>query len=339
MKHEIEMYDHYVAVDWAKDNMAIARMTAKLNKITVLESPSDIGNLKAYLSQLQGSIVLTVEETTTAQWLYTELKNVVARLVICDPYRNRLLSEGPKTDKIDATKLVQLLKANLLKEVYHTADEFLYLRRIVSGYEDLVKAGVRLQNQRYSLLMASGTKSTRGATLENPMEQFVLARLDRQIETYNQNKKEYESQFRIIGKKHKQILNLRTLPGIDWINAAKIVSQVVTPFRFSSKGDYLCYCGLVKLDRISGGRSYGKKSPRYSRVLKEVYKMAAWSSILHDGPLNDYYNQLITEKNYPEHQARHVLARRLAILSLGILRNGTKFDPKKRGADNELKSQ
>ncbi|GAI02574.1 unnamed protein product, partial [marine sediment metagenome] len=32
---------------------------------------------------------------------------------------------------------------------YHSTDKFLYLRRVVSGYEDLVKSGVRLKNQRY----------------------------------------------------------------------------------------------------------------------------------------------------------------------------------------------
>ena len=67
---------------------------------------------------MKGSICLTIEETTTSQWLYTELKDCVEKLVICDPYRNRLLSEGAKTDKIDAEKLVKLLKADLLKEVF-----------------------------------------------------------------------------------------------------------------------------------------------------------------------------------------------------------------------------
>ena len=59
-----------------------------------------------------------VEETTTSQWLYTELRDYVDRMVICDPYRNKLLNDGPKTDKIDAAKLVHLLKAGLIKEVY-----------------------------------------------------------------------------------------------------------------------------------------------------------------------------------------------------------------------------
>ena len=61
-----------------------------------------------------------------------------------------------KNDKIDATKLVHLLKANMVKEVYHSGEEVIYLRKLVSGYEDLVKSAVRLKNQRSALFCAEG---------------------------------------------------------------------------------------------------------------------------------------------------------------------------------------
>ncbi len=126
------IYDHYIAIDWSIKNMAIARMTKKSNKITVIDVPSDIVEFQGYLKNLQGTKILAIEETTTSQWLYTELEDYVDRMVICDPHRNKLLSEGAKTDKIDATKLVQLLKAGLMKEVYHSAEKFIYVRRVVS---------------------------------------------------------------------------------------------------------------------------------------------------------------------------------------------------------------
>ncbi|MFC1533095.1 hypothetical protein ACFL7M_07010 [Thermodesulfobacteriota bacterium] len=50
------------------------------------------------------------------------MKEYADRILICDPNRNKLLNEGPKTDKIDATKLVQLLKARLMEEVYQSTD-------------------------------------------------------------------------------------------------------------------------------------------------------------------------------------------------------------------------
>ncbi len=184
------IYDHYIAIDWSIKNMAIARMTKKSNKITVVDVPSDVVEVQTYLENLNGSKILAIEETTTSQWLYTELKDYVDKIIICDPYRNRLLNEGAKTDKIDASKLVQLLKAGLMKEVYHSGDKFLYLRKIVSGYEDLVKAGVRLKNQKYSLLRACGKSGDEkeDIKLNTKEEQFVLKSLDRQIDAYEEER-------------------------------------------------------------------------------------------------------------------------------------------------------
>jgi hypothetical protein len=123
----MDQYDHYIGVDWAQKNMAIARMT-KCAKITsVIDVPADISELKLYLKKLSGKKILTIEETTTSQWLYTELKSRVDETLVCDPYRNKLLNDGPSNDKADATKLVQLLKAGLLKPVYHSGEEFIYL--------------------------------------------------------------------------------------------------------------------------------------------------------------------------------------------------------------------
>jgi transposase len=326
------IYDHYIAIDWSIKNMAIARMTKKSNKITAIDVPSDIEDLQAYLKNLRGNKILAIEETTTSQWLYTELKEYVDRILICDPNRNKLLNEGPKTDKIDATKLVQLLKAGLMKEVYHSTDKFLYLRRIVSGYEDLVKAGVRLKNQRYALLRACGKSGDEkiGSTLDSQGEQFVLKCLDRQIEAYEEEKKGYEKEFEKLARIHPEIKHQKSLPGIGVINAVKIVARVVTPYRFADKGHYLSYTGLIKLEKTSGGRSYGKKNPRYSRQLKSVYKSGVLAAIQGNNPINDYYEHLIQEDGYPEHNARQKACRRLAILSLGVFKSGVKYQPYRR---------
>lgn len=139
------MYDHYIAIDWAQANMAIARLPKKNNLPSIVEGRSDISDLKAYLKNLRGKKILTFEETTGSLWLNTELSPYVDKVVVCDPTRNRFLSEGAKTDKIDAIKLVTLLKNDLLKEVYQPSSDFANLRQLVSHYEDVVKAGVRVK--------------------------------------------------------------------------------------------------------------------------------------------------------------------------------------------------
>lgn len=333
------IYDHYIAIDWSIKNMAIARMTKQSNKISIIDNPSDIVDLQVYLKNLAGSKILAIEETTTSQWLYTELKDYVDKLIICDPFRNKLLNEGAKTDKIDATKLVQLLKAGLMKEVYHSGDKFLYLRRLVSGYEDLVKAGVRLKNQRYSLLRSCGKDGyeEEGIKLKHKSEQFVIECLDKQIKFYEEGKKEYEKEFTLLNKKYKEIRHQKSLPGIGLIGAVKIAARVVTPHRFVDKGHYLSYCGLIKLEKMSGGRSYGKKNPRYSRELKSVYKTSVLACIGGNNPINNYYEYLIREKKYPEHNARNKACRRLAILSLGVFKSGDKFKIYRR--ENTIENQ
>jgi len=131
--------------------MAIARMTKESSSAKVINVPSSVKELQIFLSRLKGGKILTFEETSTSQWLYVELKDYVDEIVVCDPYRNHLLSDGPKTDELDAAKLVKLLKEGFLKPVFHSADEFIYLRKLVSGHEDMIKAGVRLKNQRSAL--------------------------------------------------------------------------------------------------------------------------------------------------------------------------------------------
>jgi hypothetical protein len=310
--------------------MAIARMTARSPKIDVIDVPTDLKELQIYLSRLKGKKTLTFEETTCSQWLYTELKEHVDEILVCDPYRNHLLKEGPKSDKIDASKMVQLLRAGLLKPVFHSGDQFIYLRKLVSGYIDLVKSGVRLKNQRAALFRGNGILPGKSSKLEHPAEQFVLEGLDRSIKSFAEEKKRYEGEISKLSKKHKILRNLQSIPGIGEIGAIKIASRVVDPGRFDSKGDFLSYCGLIRLEKMSGGRSYGKKSSRYCPLLKDVFKFAALNASQDrtNTSFKHYYEYLTQEKNYPTHNARNSVARRIAILTWGVLKSGKPFQPK-----------
>jgi len=107
---------HYIALDWSKVNFALASIRDTGTKFNVVEHPPDLKILKQCLKQLPGKNILTIEETTTAQWLYVELKDYVDKILICEPFHNSLLKSGPKNDKIDARKLCTLLRNGSLKE-------------------------------------------------------------------------------------------------------------------------------------------------------------------------------------------------------------------------------
>lgn len=323
-------YDQYIAIDWSMKVMAIARMTPTRREPMVIERPADVKELRLYLSHLQGSKVITIEETTSAHWLYLQLRAYVDRIIVCDPYRNRLLSDGPKTDKIDAAKLCVLLRAGLLKEVFHRDDELYRLRRLVSAYEDLVKAGVRALNQRAAVARAEGflDESSRRPTdvpKETPLH-FVLEHLDKTIALYDTTKAEYEHQFETLCRKNTSLKALDKLHGIGIIGAVKILAYVVDAWRFPTAGHYLSYCGLVNLVKESGQRSYGQRSPRHNHALKAVYKTAAIAALCGQNPIREYYEYLLSN-GVAEHNARNGVARYIAKVSYGMLKHGTEYQP------------
>ena len=324
------MFDHYIAVDWAQNNMAIAKMTKESSAVKVINVASSVKELQIYLSRLKGKKVLTFEETTTSQWLYVELKSYVDEILVCDPYRNHLLSDGPKTDELDAVKLVQLLKGDFLKPVFHSADEFIYLRKLISGYEDVIKAGVRLKNQRAALFRAQG-KDKSQKNLTQKSENFVLEGVERGIEAYEREKARYEAEMDKQRRKHLMIRNLDRIFGIGVIGAVKIVARVVDARRFEDRGNWLSYCGLVRQEKISGGRSYGWKGSRYCRTLKGVFKTAALSVIVAGSKncFNNYYKFLLDKKHYSEHNARHAVARKIATIAWAMMKSGKPFDSEK----------
>lgn len=311
-------YDQYVALDWSLKIMAIAHMSRRDQTPRVFERPASLKDLKAYLGSLKGRVILTFEESGFAHWLYLELLDEVDRIVICDPFKNKLLHHGPKTDKIDARKLCQLLRAGLLTEVFHSTSALYELRLLVSAYDDVVRSGVRLLNQQAALRL---THRDTGKTAS-----FIGGFLKENIDLYRKTKEQYERRFRASARRNSLVRFQRQLPGIGTLGAVKIVACVVDARRFPNTGKYFSYCGLIKHEKLSGGRSYGRRKPRYSRMLKSVYKTAALAAINGKNPIREYYDSLLAQ-GVAEHNARHAVARYIARTSLGMLKSRTRYEP------------
>jgi transposase len=312
------VYDHYVAIDWSLKTMAVAHFSRRSQVPQVFERPTDLRELRSYLGSLKGTTIITLEESPAAHWLYIELTDDVDRILVCDPFKNRLLSDGPKNDKIDARKLCILLRAGLLTEVFHSDSALYDLRLLVNGYEDAVRSGVRVLNQKKAL--------TRGHRDQNSSAALVDGMLKDHIDLYHRTKAQYERRFRELARKNQLIRFQKDVHGIGVIGAVKIVACVVDARRFPSAGKYLSYCGLVKLEKLSGGRSYGWRKARYSRTLKSVYKTAAVVALMGKNPLREYYDYVVSS-GVAEHNARHAVARYIARISYGMLKSGTRYEP------------
>jgi transposase len=109
----------YIGLDVHKEAIATAVLNGagKLVMESIIETKA--ATLVQLLQGLRGELHVTLEEGAGAAWLYDVLKPHVHELVVCNPRRNALLKEGSKSDKVDARKLAELLRAGMLRPVYH----------------------------------------------------------------------------------------------------------------------------------------------------------------------------------------------------------------------------
>ncbi len=323
-----ELYDHYVAIDWSMSVLAIARMrNNSINPKVKKDLPAKLIIIKQYLKQLKGRIILTIEETTGAQWLYVELKDFVDKIIICDPHRNALLKEGPKNDPKDAADLCRLLRAGLLKEVYHSNDENYKIRKLVSSYEDLIKAGVRAKNQLSAIYRGYGLNYKKDKlNVDDEYIKYIIEEKLRAIELYENEKKQYIKFFKKLKKQNKTIKNLTEVSGINVILSVKIFAIVIDARRFPDKYKYFSYCGLIKYKRESGGRLYGKKNTNYSRILKSAYKTATNAALRGKNDIREYYETMLRE-GIPQKEARNTISRYIAKVTYAMIKNGTEYKP------------
>ena len=68
---------------------------------------------------------------------------------MCNPRRNALLKEGSKSDRIDARKLAELLRSNMVRSVYHGENGVRALRELARSYltisADLIRVMTRVK--------------------------------------------------------------------------------------------------------------------------------------------------------------------------------------------------
>ena len=85
---------------------------------------------------------------------------------------------------------------------------------------------------------------------------------------------------------------------------------------------------MGKEGKKRGGKLYGKRNPRYSRRLKSAYKTAALAAITHKNDIREYYDYLMAN-GLSKEKARNEIARYIAKVSYGIMKNSTDYIPYK----------
>lgn len=290
-------------------------------------------NLIRFLRKIDGEKHLTFEECTLAQWLYVTLKEEVDHLLVCNPVFVAK-KQGAKTDFRDALHLAQELRTNHLKPVYHDDSKWIELRTLVNNYGDLVEQIVATKNRLKAVFRAHGLSTKENNFYESkerykelPTEtaKFVAENLFQQIEVLEGMKDGYKVYFHKNKQRYRPIKNLCSIPGIDIIRANIIVAVVCMPHRFKNKHQFWGYSMLVRHIQMSGGKIYGNKRVHGRKELRDVFIGAAENALRGETSLRDYYDAQ-RAKGIPHKEAKLSLARKIAALSLSLLKNNDTFN-------------
>src|SRR5439155_60995 len=99
----------------------------------------------------------------------------VTNIIVCDPRRNALLNEGSKSDRIDARKLSELLRANLLRSVYHGENGLRTVKELSRAYLTIGKDLTRVMNRVKAIYRGWGIPCA-GKSVYHPRHREVWLR-------------------------------------------------------------------------------------------------------------------------------------------------------------------
>jgi len=338
----------YIGMDVHTATVSVAVRDAAGKRIleSVLEAKAS--TIPQFIHGLRGELHVTFEEGTWAAWLYDLLKPYVTNLVVCDSRRNALLQEGSKNGRIDGRKLSELLRANLLRPVYHGENGLRPLKELVRAYLTLSKDLTRVMHRVKARYRGWGIPCA-GQSVYHPrhrgewLRKITQASARRraqlchlQLDMLVGLRQQARQELRVAAKKHPAWKFLRSIPALGPSRAAVLMAMVQTPHRFRTKRPLWKYVGFGVVTHssadhrhVEGQLQRSKKSLSvrglHNHDLKDLFKGAAIQASTREGPFRQFYAARVGKGMRPE-MARLTLARRMVTLAFTVCKKGVVFD-------------
>jgi len=200
-----------------------------------------------------------------------------------------------KTDRRDARKLAELLRAGLLTEVHPPSEDEEAVRDLTRARDDaqcdLTRARNRLSKflLRRGCIYCVGRKPTwsqkywgwlHGLRFERPADQIVLEDYVLAVEQTEARLEALDQQLERLSQEEPYrapVAALRCFRGIDTVTAMALVAELHEPRRFASARRLSAYLGLVPREASSGGRRrLGGITGAGNRHVRRLLVEAAW---------------------------------------------------------------
>lgn len=324
--------ERYIAVDIHKEYALAGGMNAQQAWVM---PPRRIGMAKFgewAQKNLRETDVVVLETTTNVWDIYDIVSPLVKRTVVAHARAVRQIAEARvKTDKEDVKRLIRLLIADIVPEVWVPPVEVRELRGMISYRNRLVKTATMIRNRlqslvhRHNLLLPKGVLSNQTWWEAQPLSALEKMQIRQELallEELDKHKAEVDAELgrQSLGDRwSQQAVRLLQLPGFGVVMTMIVLSAIGDIHRFESAKHLVGYAGLGAGVHDSGKEHIEKRITKSGRKeLRWALVEAAWQAIRISPYWKEQYEKYLRRMRRPN-QAIVVIARKLLVAVWQVL--------------------
>jgi len=338
----------YIGIDSHKHYVMVGGMNAR-REWNLRPRKVQMPRFRAWAAQNLKASDTVVLETTANVWdIYDIVAPLVSKTMVANAYKVRQIAEARvKTDKEDVKRLLTLLIANIVPEVWVPPMHVRELRSLISFRWRIGKQLTMSKNRLHSVVQRFNLKPPEGNLLAEKNQDWwaeqefseltgfqveldleIIAHLEGQKAKIDQKLAELSN----IQPWSDEMVYLMQIPGFGLLTGMILLSAVGDISRFSHPKKLVGYAGLGAGVHSSGQKHQEKSITKQGRKeLRWVVGQAAWAAVRSDPYWKAQYQRL-TKAKHPN-KAIVAIARRLLVSAWHIL---TKHEPYRRADDETI---
>jgi transposase len=256
--------------------------------------PASRQALRQWAGQRSEPWQAALEATLFSGWIYDTLQPYASQLQMGHPAMMKAIAASKKkNDQLDARRIADLVRCNLLPTCYVAPAEIRELRRLLRYRNLVVRQAVRQKNKIAGLLMEVGASYNKrrlhgskyfsellSGLEEVPSSVTDLLRLSRgALHLFEVTQRRLLARLRNDVLLAERVRLLRSIPGVGEVTALTWALEVGEPERFGSIAHAVSYCGLTSALRSSAERQQRtplskQRNVHLQTVLIEAAKLA-----------------------------------------------------------------
>jgi transposase len=293
-----------------------------------------------------------MEATLFTGWIYDHLKPWAQELKVAHPTMLKAIAAKKKNDQLDARKIADLLRCDLLPECYMAPSAMRDLRRVLRYRNLVVRQATRMKNRIAGLLMETGTpynkerlhgKAYFGELLGNlrevPASVIQLLKLSRgQLEFFESIQHRLVKGLCADAALRERVERLQSIRSVGEILALTWALEMGEVQRFGSIAEAVSYCGLTSAQRQSADKDQrGPISKQRNAHLQTILIEAAKLAPRYNLQLAAVHQRELQRGN--RNRATLTVARKLVAYWMAVDKSGKPFQVRGRMEEEKAHEQ